>query len=159
MMSNALKSTMVEILPVSPQASVEAVRRQLARGHTPRVALALPDGWFELDNVARLRLLQRQAQIQRRHLALITRQESTRKLALSLGIPVFFEAEDAQRRKWEMYPELPLVDPRNPAKGLPEPPPWRRSEIVAASARPNHFQTRQRRIRAEEAARRPLPYW
>jgi hypothetical protein len=150
---------MVEILPVSPHANAEAVRHQLARGNTPRVALVLPEGWLELDNVAKLRLLQRQAQIQRRHLALITRQESTRKLAQSLGIPVFLEAEDAQRRKWQMFPDLPLVNPRNPAEGLPEPPPWRRSEIVARSARPSHHQTRQRRIRAEEAARRPLPFW
>jgi hypothetical protein len=150
---------MVEILPVLPQANVEAVRRQLARGRTPHVALALPEGWFELDNVARLRLLQRQAQIQRRQLALITHQESTRKLANSLGIPVFLEVADAQRRQWQMYPDLPLVDPRAPAKGLPDAPPWRRAEIVARSARPSHHQTRQRRIRAEEAARRPLPYW
>jgi hypothetical protein len=150
---------MVEILPVLPQASVEAVRRQLAHGRTPHVALALPENWFELDNVARLRLLQRQAQIQGRHLALITRQESTRKIAQSLGIPVFLETADAQRRRWQMHPELPLVNPRNPAEGLPEAPPWRRNDIVAASARPSHRQTRQRRIRAEEAARRPLPYW
>jgi hypothetical protein len=150
---------MVEILPVLPHANVEAVRRQLARGRTAHVALVLPDNWFELDNVARLRLLQRQAQIQRRHLALITRQESTRKLAQSLGIPVFQEAADAQKRKWQMYPELPLVNPRKPDEGLPEPPPWRRNEIVAASARPSHHQTRQARIRAEEAARRELPYW
>ena len=150
---------MVEILPVLPQANVEAVRRQLAHGHTSHVALALPESWFELDNIARLRLLQRQAQIQRRQLALITRQESTRKLANSLGIPVFLEAADAQRRRWQMVPELPLVDPRNPAEGLPEPPPWRRAEIVARRARPSRHQTRQRRIRAEEAARRPLPYW
>jgi hypothetical protein len=150
---------MVEILPVSPQANVEAVRRQLARGRTPHVALVLPEGWFELDNIARLRLLQRQAQIQRRHLAIITNHESTRKLANSLGVPVFSQAAEAQQRKWQMYPELPLVDPRHPGQGLPEPPPWRRSEIVARSARPSHHQTRQRRIRAEEAARRPLPYW
>ncbi len=150
---------MVEILPVLPHANVEALRRQLARGHTPHVALALPEGWHELDNVARLRLLQRQAQIQRRQLALITQQESTRKLAQSLGIPVFLEASDAQRRKWQMYPDLPLVEPNNPAAGLPEAPPWRRSEIVARSSRPSHHQTRQRRIRAEEAARRSLPYW
>jgi hypothetical protein len=150
---------MVEILPVLPQATVEALRRQLAHGHTPHVALALPEGWFELDNIARLRLLQRQAQIQRRHLALITRQESTRKLAEALGIPVFTEAAQAQKRKWQMYPELPLVNPRKPAEGLPEAPPWRRAEIVAHHARPSHHQTRQRRIRAEEAARRPLPYW
>jgi hypothetical protein len=113
---------MVEILPIPPQANVEAVRRQLARGHTPNVALALPEGWFELDNVARLRLLQRQAQIQHRHLALITRQESTRRLAQSLGIPVFFEVADAQRRRWQMYPELPVVDPRNPAEACPKRP-------------------------------------
>jgi hypothetical protein len=150
---------MVEILPVLPQANVEAVRRQLALGRTPHVALALPEGWLELDNIARLRLLQRQAQIQHRHLALITRQESTRKLAQSLGIPVFMEAADAQRRKWQMYPDLPLVNPLQPAAGLPEPPPWRRAEIVARSARPSHYQTRQHRIRAEEAARRPLPFW
>jgi hypothetical protein len=150
---------MVEILPVLPHANVEAVRRQLARGHTPQVALALPEGWFELDNIARLRLLQRQAQIQHRDLALITRQESTRKLASELGIPSFSTPDEAKRRKWRMYPELPLVDPRSPAKGLPEAPPWRRAEIVASSALPSHFLTRQRRIRAEEAARRPLPYW
>ena len=150
---------MVEILPVSSQANVEAVRRQLARGRTPHVALVLPEDWFELDNIARLRLLQRQAQIQRRHLAIITNHESTRKLARSLGIPVFAEAADAQRRKWQMHPELPLVDPTHPDRGLPEAPPWRRAEIVASSARPSHHQTRQRRIRAEDASRRPLPYW
>ena len=150
---------MVELLPVLPQANVEAVRRQLARGRTPRVALVLPENWLELDNVARLRLLQRQAQVQRRHLALVTHQESTRKLAQSLGIPVFFEAADAQRRKWRMFPDLPLVNPRKPAAGLPDPPPWRRAEIVARRARPSRHQTRQRRIRAEEAARRPIPFW
>ena len=137
---------MVDILPVLPHANVEAVRRQMTGGRSSHVALALPDGWFELDNVARLRLLQRQAQIQHRQLALITRQESTRKLAESLGIPVFVEAKDAQHRKWQMYPELPVVDPRNPAEGLPEPPPWRRSEIVARRARPSRHQTRQNRI-------------
>jgi hypothetical protein len=150
---------MVELLPVLPQANVEAVRRQLARGHTPHVALVLPENWLELDNIARLRLLQRQAQIQRRHLALVTRQESTRKLAQSLGIPVFFEAAVAQRRRWKMYAELPLVDSRKPAAGLPEPPPWRRAEIVARHSRPSRRQTRQNRIRAEEAARRPIPFW
>lgn len=150
---------MVEILPVSPYANVEAIRRQLAHGHSTHVALALPEGWQELDNVARLRLLQRQAQMQHRHLAIITRQESTRKLAQSMGIPVFIEEADAHRRRWEMSPELPLIDPRNPTEGLPEAPPWRRAEIVARHARPSRHQTRQKRIRAEEAARRPLPYW
>ncbi|HXF63523.1 MAG TPA: baseplate J/gp47 family protein, partial [Caldilineaceae bacterium] len=79
--------------------------------------------------------------------------------AAVLGIPVFTHIEDAQRGRWRMAPDLPLVDPRRPAAGLPEPPPWRRQEIVARSARPTHHQARQRRIRVEEASRRPLPFW
>ena len=150
---------MVEIIPVAPEANVEAVRRQLAQGHSVHVALVLPDNWVELDNVARLRLVQRQAQVQRRHVALITRHESTRKRAQQIGIPVFTDAEDAERRAWQMSPDLPPIDPRRPAPGLPEPPPWRRGEIVQRQARPSLHQARQRRIKVEEAARRPLPYW
>jgi hypothetical protein len=119
----------------------------------------LPDDWPELDNPARLRLLQRQAQLQRRHLALITRDQATGKVARQLGIPVFGRPEEAQRGRWRMEPELPLIDPRRPDEGLPEPPPWRRQEIVTRTARPTHRQARQRRIRLEEARRRPLPYW
>ena len=130
---------MVEILPVLPHANVEAVRRQMARVTHSHVALALPEGWFELDNVARLRLLQRQAQIQRRQLALITRQESTRKLAQSLGIPVFIEAQDAQRRKWQMYPDLPLVEPTQPCRrACPKRLPGDAPRLSRASARPSH---------------------
>jgi hypothetical protein len=154
-----MPGTSVEIIAVSPQANLEAVRRRLALGRSDRVALELPEEWPELDNLARMRLLLRQAQIQRRHLALITRHEATRKTAHVLGIPVFARSEDAQRGRWSMAPDLPLVDPRRPASGLPEAPPWRRQEIVAQSARPTHHQARQRRIRLEEVRRRPLPFW
>ncbi len=150
---------MVEILTISPQANVEAVRRQLAQSRAPHVALVLPEGWHELENIARLRLLQRQAQIQHCQLALITRHEATRKLAMTLGIPVFAGVEATHGRTWRMYPELPLVDPRRPDQGLPEPPPWRRDDVVARSARPTSYQARRLRILAEERARQPLPFW
>jgi hypothetical protein len=150
---------MAEILAISPQANVEAVRRQLAQSRAPHVALALPEDWHELENVARLRLLQRQAQIQHCQLALITRHEATRKLAGTLGIPVFADVSEAHGRTWQMAPELPLIDPRRPDQGLPEPPPWRRADILARSARPTSFHARRKRIEAEARARRPLPFW
>lgn len=150
---------MVEIISVSPQANVEAVRRQLARGRTDRVALLLPDGWTELDNAARMRLVQRQAQIQHRELSVITRHEGTRKVAQQLGIPVFVQPNDVQRGRWRMSPDLPLIDPQRPDAGLPERPPWRRGDILARSARPSHHQARLQRIRAGERRRRGLPFW
>lgn len=150
---------MVEIISVSPQANVEAVRRQLARGRTERVALLLPDGWTELDNAARMRLVQRQAQIQHRHLSVITRHEGTRKIAQQLGIPVFVQPDDAQRGRWRMSPDLPLIDPQHPDATLPERPPWRRPEILPRSARPSHHQARLARIRAGERRRHGLPFW
>lgn len=131
----------------------------MARGRSDHIALALPEDWLELDNLARLRLLQRQAMLQRRHLALITQHDATRKAASTLGIPVFGRPEDAQQGHWRMSPGLPLVDSRNPAAALPDPPPWRRQEFVARSARPTHHQARQRRIRLEEKRRHRLPYW
>lgn len=150
---------MVEIIPVAPNANVEAVRHRLALGHSKHVALALPEDWPELGNVARLRLLQRQAQIQQRHLALITRHERTRQAARQLGIPVFDAAQEAQHHSWRMHPDTPLIDPRQPAAGLPEPPPWRRGDALTRAARPSRRQARRARIRAEQAAARPLPVW
>lgn len=150
---------MVEIIPVAPEANVEAVRRRMAQGRSEQVALALPEGWTELDNVARLRLLQRQAQIQQRQLALITRHEATRRAAQQLGIPVFGATREAQQLRWRMNPDTPMIDPRRPAAGLPEPPPWRREEAVTRAARPSRRQARRRRISAEQAAARPLPGW
>jgi len=156
---------MTEILQIDPDASVEAIRRQLAQYHMDRVALAVPEGWSELDSVARLRLLQRQAQIQRCHLSLITRDEPTRQAAAQLGIPVFFHTADAAQGSWRMHPPLPLIHPRNPAASLPEPPLWRsltkgqHTPLVAPMARMEAHQARQQRIRAEENYRRPLPAW
>ena len=75
---------MTELLLIDPSVSAEAVRRQLAKVRAPRIAIELPDGYSELDNVARLRLLQRQAQGQRSHIA-ITLDEATRKAAAQLA--------------------------------------------------------------------------
>ncbi|MFN8491675.1 MAG: baseplate J/gp47 family protein [Caldilineaceae bacterium] len=156
---------MTEILQIDPEASVEAVRRQLAQYHRDRVALAVPEGWTELDSVARLRLLQRQAQIQRCHLSLVTRDEPTRQAAAQLGIPVFFHTADAAHGSWRMRPPLPLIHPRNPAASLPEPPLWRSlkkgepTTVIAAMARTDAHQARQQRIRTEANYRRPLPAW
>jgi hypothetical protein len=150
---------MVEIISVVPQAKVEAVRRQMARVRGDHIALALPEDWLELDNLARLRLLQRQAMIQRRHLALITQHDATRKAAATLGIPVFGRPEDAQDGHWRMSPDLPRIDPRKPDAGLPDPPPWRRQDIVQRSTLPSRRLARQARIRLEERRRRALPYW
>ncbi|MDQ3250487.1 MAG: baseplate J/gp47 family protein, partial [Chloroflexota bacterium] len=123
-------------------------------------ALALPDGWIELDNVARMRLLQRQAQIQRCHQGLITRDETTRKAARQLGIPVFRQEAEAERRAWQMNPSLPLIHPRNPAAGLPDSPSaQRRVGLVERLGRPAAHQTRQRHIQAAKNDRRPLPFW
>ncbi len=155
---------MTEILPIDPDATIEAVRRQLAQVRGDHVALALPVGWTELDNVARMRLLQRQAQIQRCHLGLITRDETTRNAASQLGIPVFFHTADANRRTWRMHPPLPLIHPRNPTAGLPEPPPWRPRRghaegIVEGMAQSNSHQARQQRIRSEASRQVALPAW
>jgi hypothetical protein len=152
---------MIEILYVDPEASLEGVRRQLAWTRARRVVLDVPEGWLELDNTARMRLLQRQAQLQRCELGLVTRNEVTRRAAKEVGVPVFIHAEDAKKRKWFMAPLLPLIDPRNLPAGLPEPPPWRNAgrQVIKQLARPHLHHARQQRIRSESRYRRPLPAW
>nr|HMN30397.1 baseplate J/gp47 family protein [Caldilineaceae bacterium] len=150
---------MTETLHIDPDSRLEAVRRQLTHYRGRQIVLLLPDGWSELDNTARMRLLQRQAQIQRSELALVTRQEATRKVASALGIPVFNRIEEAEERHWRMDPALPLVDLRKPAAGLPDPPPWRRPDLVQRMARPTLHQARQQRIRSEARYRQLLPTW
>ncbi|MEX1019705.1 MAG: baseplate J/gp47 family protein [Litorilinea sp.] len=153
----------VTILNVPLDAGIEAIRRQLAQARALRVALVLPEGWSELDNPARMRLVQRQAQAQKCHLALVTRDEVTRKIARQVGVPVFARLENLESATsaatWHMHPAAPLIHPRNPAASLPDPPPWRREEIVKRTARPSLHATRLRRIHMEERNRRPLPYW
>jgi hypothetical protein len=150
---------MTEILQIDPAAKLEAVRRQLAQMRNQRVALAVPDGWPALDNAAQMRLLQRQAQIQRCELGVITRSETLRRAAKQVGLPVFSHHEEATRRNWRMDPLLPLIDPHKPEAALPDPPPWRRRDVVKRLVRPTLHQARQWRIRNEERYRRPLPAW
>lgn len=156
---------MTEIYAISPEASLESVRRGLGRWRGKRVALQLPEGWLELDNVARLRLLQRQAIIQHVELALITDQPATRTAARQVGIPVFGSVSAAANDRWRMEPVLPPVDLDHPDRDLPEPPPWRRTSLdrgndeVQRIARPTLFQARQQRIRKELRYRKPTPVW
>jgi len=153
------------ILYVEPEATSEAVRRRLARLESGAVAVVLPEGWGELRQFARLRLLQRQAQARGQALALVTRDGTTRRLAQELGIPVFGSQAAVEGRTWQMDTPLPRVDPRNPAAGLPEPPPWRRPDgqpkdaLLAEAGRPSLHRARQRRIQAEQRYRQPAPGW
>jgi hypothetical protein len=148
-----------EFLTISPDSRLDAVRRQLAQLHNRRIALVVPEGWEDLNNVARMRLMQRQAQVQQCDLALVTRDAEAIKAAHTLGIPIFYTNEAALQRDWSMYPALPFVDPRQPDAALPDPPAWRRADIVERETRPSHHRARQERIAAEERARRPLPRW
>lgn len=150
---------MTEFFQVSPEASLESLRRQLGQWRGKRVALELPPDWLELDNVPRMRLLERQAVIQQVELALITQDRATRKAGRQVGIPVFAHPEQAAHGRWHMSPQLPTIDPQHPDADLPDPPPWRREDEVRRIARPTHFQARQRRIEREMAYRRPTPGW
>lgn len=150
---------MVDVIQVEPAARLEAVCRQLAKARARRVVLDLPADWRELDSSARLRLLQRQAQVQRCHLGLVTRNLATQQAARQLGVPVFAHTGDAQHDEWQMNPELPLLDLQHPARSLPDPPPWRGDNIVKRMARPSHHLARQRRIAYEAGYRRPKPVW
>lgn len=150
---------MTQILEISPEATLQSVRQQLSQWRQTRVALLLPAEWTELDNAARLRLVQRQAQIQRCHLALITRDPVTRAAAAQVGVPAFIYPEEALRDNWTMQPMLPLIHPRRPDLALPETPRWRRQRIMARESLPAQYRARQQRINAEERYRRPLPTW
>ena len=150
---------MTELIHVSADARLDALRRKLGAFQGRRVVFVLPDGWTELDNLARMRLVLRQAQIQQSEIALITTDKATRKAARQTGVPVFARAEDAAKDNWQMNPLLPVVDPKHPDSGLPEAPPWRRSQIVDLRGRPSLHKARQRRIRAEERYRRPVAAW
>ncbi len=150
---------MTEIYQIAPEASLEGLRRQLGQWRGRRVALLLPEEWAELDSVAQLRLLQRQAIVQQVELALITRRRSTRKAAKQIGMPIFKDVDGAANDRWHMQPLLPPVDLQHPERDLPEPPPWRRPDELQRIARPSLYQARQERIRKEMRYRRPTPVW
>lgn len=138
------------IIPVKPESNAEAVRRLLAQSPDDRVVLDLPPGWTELDNVARMRLLQRQAEMLRMNVAVATNHEPTRNAAKQMGVPVFYHSADAQNRSWDMRPVIARVDPGNPHAGLPDAPTWKRSKILSQANRPSRVKARQRRIQAEK---------
>lgn len=150
---------------VDADVTAEAVRRQLAQlrsecGIGGRIAVNLPSGWAEFDNVARMRLLQRQAQLLQIDVALVTQHEATRKAAKQVGIPIFARPDQALRRQWCMRPLLPLVNPKQPnAAGLPEAPHWQQEQVVTRASRQRVRRARQRRIESEECYRRPMPVW
>jgi hypothetical protein len=160
-------NTLTEIIHIAADTKPDAIRQQLARLHSGQVAVVLPNGWGELDNFARLRLIQRQARLRDQNLALVTQDLPTRRAAQALGIPVFGNEAALMGRRWQMRNHLPDVDPHDPAAGLPEPPPWRKqgqngkgmAPVVAPIARPTLHRSRQRRIRAEEKYQRPTPFW
>lgn len=150
---------MVNVINITPEDSAESARRLIARTRARQVVLALPDGWAELDNMARMRLLQRQAQMRRVEVAIATRHAETRKAAKGVGVPVFYDADDAMSGNWQMTPWLPL-----PARGqldryLPESPHWKQAEEVKRLAQPGKRQARQRHIETLARYRQPLPTW
>lgn len=157
---------MSEILRIESDATAEAVRRRLARMDGEQVAVVLPNGWGELNSIPRLRLIQRQAVARNQQIALVTHDLSTRQAAQQLGIPVYGNEAGLAGRTWRMTPASPVVDPRQPAAGLPHPPAWRTAEGAATGkaqaaivSRPSLHRSRQQRIRAAEVWRRPTPFW
>lgn len=150
---------MTVVINVEPIMNGEAVRRLLARARAQRVVFNLPEGWTELDNMARMRLLQRQAQLLRKDVALITEDDATRTAAKQVGVPVFTHPEDALHGNWQIRPVSPLVDPRQPESGLPEAPHWEREDLLQRIQKEGARQTRQHRIHTEKSYRRPTPTW
>lgn len=149
----------MQLIHIDPESSAESIRRRLPQIEESHVVLELPDGWSELDNMARMRMLQRQSQILGIDLAIVTRHPETRRAAKQVGIPIFHRPEQALSSRWKMSPLLPLIDPANPAAGLPEEPHWDRRGIVNRVNQPRAQRTRQRRINEFKRYRQPAPRW
>ncbi len=130
---------MPAFLTVPPDATFETVRQEFSRHRRRHIVLELPPDWTELDNVARMRLLLRQAQAQQTPLALVTRHQPARKSAAIAGIPVYTRRQDVPG-DFHMRPIAPRVNPRQPLPALPEAPAWRRDQIIAQTARPSAHQ-------------------
>ncbi len=126
---------MPAFLTVPPDATFETVRQEFSRHRRRHIVLELPPDWTELDNVARMRLLLRQAQAQQTPLALVTRHQPARKSAAIAGIPVYTRRQDVPG-DFHMRPIAPRVNPRQPLPALPEAPAWRRDRDHCADGPP-----------------------
>lgn len=152
-------SIMTQIIDIYPDATAESVRSLLPRLKGQRVVFSLPDGWAELDNEARLQMLQRRAQRLGIDIALLSTHPETRRAAKRIGIPFFRTTDQALRTQWKMSPVFPLIDPAHPDKGLPDPPHWHRQDIVDRINSPGWRRARRRRIENTEQYRKPAPLW
>ncbi len=149
----------MQLLRIDPESSAETIRRLLPQTEDSRVVLELPEGWSELDNMARMRMIQRQAQILGIDVALVTRHSETRRAATQVGIPVFKQTERALHSRWKMNPLMPRLDPTNPGVGLPDEPHWNRAAIVERVNKPRAQRIRQQRVDAAKRFRQPAPTW
>lgn len=155
---------MTELISVPLDARLDAVRQQMAHFRRAAIVLEIPEGWDGLSNPARMRLVQRQAIVQLCEVAIATRDAATARAAEVVGIPVYAEAADALHHTWHMETLYPWVDLRDPARGLPEAPPWRadkrRNRILTRSALPTQHHARQERIAMEKrSVARRMPPW
>lgn len=149
---------MPAFLTVPPDAVFETVRRELGRHRRQHVVLELPLDWVELDSLARMRLLLRQAQVQQVELGLVTRHQPARKSAAIAGIPVYARRQDVPGDRYHMRPAVALVHPHRLEAALPEAPPWDRDALVERGRRPSAHKAR-RRITVEYARRQVMPWW
>ena len=150
---------MTQLYHIPSDASLEAVRRQLALLQSDRVVVVVPPDWTELDNLARMHILQRQAQTLGREIAVVTRHGATRKAAKLAGIPVFATVQRAGRAHWRMQPATARIDSRRKGYNLPEAPAGSRRSIAGLLTRPHLRRARQRRIEIEQQVRRPVSFW
>jgi len=114
-------TAITQIIELSAEATLPAVRRRLSRAHGPRVLLVLPRGSQPLANPARLRLIRRQARRQGLQVALVTSDELTRQLAREAGLPVFTSVRRGEQTlRWpQPKPEPPLPPRPGPRRVLP----------------------------------------
>lgn len=153
---------MAEILTVEPDIRIEVLRQQLSRIGRGAVAVVLPDGCPQLESLPRLRLLQRQSQLQGQALALVTQDPTVRRNAKRLGIPVFGSEAAARWRRWGTDGPAPHNQSNRSGVWLPEPPHWRKgngSINPKLRARPSLDRVRSRRIRATRRYQGGTPFW
>ncbi len=154
---------MPTILPITPDANTEAVRRQFAQCQNSHVVLDLSlldvHALSETELLARFRMLQRHAQVQGCQLGVITHNDSIAGAAKKTGLPVFASERDVISDRWRMHPIYPIVNPHKVEEGLPEAPRWRDSDIVARAAQPKAHRKRQSRIHDGVKYLQPMAWW